>query len=204
MKKLAWTTVGFFILLLGACSSDDNAPAGDSSPPPPPPPQAACQATSSTGTLWQYTVNSTNLSVGRCAGVGRASLSGSTCPTATIISSTRQHVGAGLVSTAGIAAVTWNDGFTGLIFETIYIDVDASNTMNSGDIVFGSTGNIAGVCFNTATALKMITVDWDAVATSLGSYTYSGADLPYLQEPQGEFPQLQIINPRGGMGWQDL
>ena len=153
------------------------------------------------GTTYNYTVKSTTfLTGGQQVAVIRFSISGS-CSVPTGVTSAITHVGAGTVGTPGEVSFSFATEITPPMFESVYIDNNASGNLDSGDRVWGDNPNdLVGACFNAFNTDQ--TFDWEVVAAhiqaSLGlsqpSIIYTGAPQAYRSDPGSE-PELMIDNP---------
>lgn len=113
-----------------------------------------------------------------------------------------EQVGVGTVTTAGQVSIEFTDDRTGPFLETHYVDEDASDTVNSGDSVYGNDPSMvlfpfaptSSGCWNTANYSTTQTFDWwDDVASSVGAVEYTGSPLAFAAGPgPGSLPAVQM------------
>jgi hypothetical protein len=168
-----------FIVGLSACGDDDDGGGG---------------------TTYNYTVTSTTFFTGgQQVAVIRFSISGS-CSAPTGVTSAIKRVGAGTVGNPGNVSFSFKTEVTPPMFESVYIDNNASGNLDSGDRVWGDNPNdLFGACFNDFNTDQ--TFDWEVVAAqfqaglglSQPSIIYTGASQAFRSEPGSE-PELMIDN----------
>ncbi len=155
-------------LLLASCGGGDQ-------------PASGAPAGSKTFT---YTVTDSggNLLAGRRVVVLNAPVSG-TCASPT--PGPVQHTADAAVTTPGTVTVSFTLNFPGAYAESIYIDVDGSNTLTAGDLVWGSDPlGFASACIpGMAVWQASQSLDWSAVAAGgPGSTTYGGSAQPFAAD----------------------
>lgn len=157
---------------------------------------AACGGSDSDdddGTTYSYTITSTSFFTGgQQVSVVRFGISGS-CSSPTGATSPLTRVGAGRVVTAGTVSFKFTTEITPPMFESVYIDNNASGNLDAGDLVWGDDPNdFYGACFdNFATSQSF---DWEAIGAQLQAalglfqpwITYTGATQSFRGEQNSE------------------
>ena len=118
------------------------------------------------GTTYYYTVMSeTYFTGGQQVAVVRFGISGS-CDYPTGVTSNITRVGSGTVETPGTVSFSFTTGITPPMFESVYIDNNASGNLDYGDRVWGDNpDDLAGVCFDAFYAEQ--TFDWEVIAAQI-------------------------------------
>jgi hypothetical protein len=152
------------------------------------------------GRKYSYRVTSARFFTGgQQVAVIRFTLSGS-CASPTGVTSDITRVGAGTVRNPGKVSFSFTTELGPPLFESVYIDNNASGNLDNGDRVWGDDPNDAfGLCFDVFDSRQDF--DWEVVGvqiqTALGlaqsSIIYTGVDQPYRSEP-GLKPRSMIDN----------
>jgi hypothetical protein len=145
------------------------------------------------GTTYNYDVTSaTFFTEGVQVAVARFGISGSCAGGVTGVTSAITRVGAGTVSTQGSVSFSFTTGIIPPMVEGVYIDNNASRTLDFGDRVWGNNAfDLGGFCFDAYDTDQAF--DWGSIAGSIGSTIYQGGELAYRAEPGSE-SELMINN----------
>lgn len=142
------------------------------------------------GTTYDYSIRSTTFFTGgQQVAVVRYKIISGNCS-----SHTREGpitlVGAGTVVTPGTVSFSFTTGVTPPVFESVYIDNNASGNLDKGDRVWGDdSNNLFGFCFDALNTRQ--TFDWEVEAAQIQalmglarpSIIYTGPDRSFRAEP---------------------
>ena len=113
---------------------------------------------------------------GRKVAVIHGTLDNSSCSDGVIVNFS--HTADATLTTSGSVDVSFFLNFSGEYLETIYIDMDASNNLNSGDLVWGTlSSSWLWLCRDSSdyTSVANITIDWSGEVSGQ-TIVYTGID----------------------------
>lgn len=152
------------------------------------------------GTTYDYAITSTSFFTGgQKVNVIRYKIISGDCSSHTREGPTTL-VGSGTVVTPGEVSFAFTTGVTPPIFESIYIDNNASGNLDKGDRVWGDDpNNLYGYCFDALNTRQ--TFDWEVEAAQIQalmglarpSTIYNGPDRSFRHEPDSK-PVLTVGN----------
>jgi hypothetical protein len=144
----------------------------------------ACGEDAAPSRSFTYSISDTggNLSTadGRRVVVVHLPFTGANCSSITGLAGGIQHTADAPVSTPGSVVLSFTLSFGGPYLETIYIDLNGTNTLDSGDQVWGMDPNdAAGPCYNNISSVpSSMFIDWTTFS-QVGTTTYTGSAQPW-------------------------
>lgn len=133
---------------------------------------------------YNYTVTSANyFTGGQQVAVIRFGISGS-CSDVKDVTSGITRVGDGTVTTPGTVSFSFTTDITPPMFESVYIDNNASGNLDNGDRVWGDNPNdLIGACWDNFSTDQVF--DWEVVAIQLQDFlTLAQSSIIYTGPPQ--------------------
>jgi hypothetical protein len=111
-----------------------------------------------------------------------------------------QHSGDAAVVTPGTATVQFTLSYQGPYIESVYIDADGSNNLNTNDYVWGTNpADLTGACIDSMAVWEANQAfDWKGVADVLGFSVYSGSSQPFVVLPGPDASGSMAVVPLDG------
>jgi hypothetical protein len=123
-----------------------------------------------------------------------------TCTAGSILAP--QHSGDAAVVIQDTATVQFTLSYQGPYIESVYIDANGSNNLNSGDFVWGiDPADLSGACVDSMAVWEANQAfDWGVVATNVfgGFSTYSGTSQPFGTLPGTDASASMAVVPLDG------